>query len=120
VGQTCGKTGDLLDRPGEGDRHRAHRGVEAVGRVHGAVRHAIDLVELRVHTIDRPSGLVDQGEHLFLQTLDQRRNVRDGCGQTDKHVREREPDESEEGAEGDPEDVERLEVREGHRAILRQ
>ena len=90
------KPGDLLHGTLDREAHRPHGGVDAVRCVDCAVRHEIDLVELRVHPIHRPPGLVDHGQNLVLRSPDERGKPPESSAQTDEGVGERQPDREEE------------------------
>src|SRR5262245_51420442 len=56
---TCREARELLDRPLHGEADRANRLVGGFDGVYGAVRGRVELVELRIHPVYRPSDLVD-------------------------------------------------------------
>ncbi len=60
------------------------------------VGRGVHLVELRVHTVDRPSDLVDHRQHLALGSLDQRREPVERHGEAQKRPADTDPDRDQE------------------------
>ena len=81
MGDGGGEARDLLHGPRHGQADGTHSGVGRVGGIDGAVGDPIDLCHLCIHVIHGRPCLVDDGQHLVLRSLDERREALKGSAQ---------------------------------------
>src|SRR5437879_4394089 len=84
VREPGGKTGELLDGSLDGEADRTDGLVRGLHRVYSAVRRRVELVELQVDSVHRPSDLVDHRQNLTLYSPNQRGKSIEGYGQPQK------------------------------------
>ncbi len=118
VAHRGGEARHLLDGPRDGHAHGTHRRIDAVGRVDGAVRDLVDLVELAVDPIHTSPDLVDHRQDLALCPAYQRGKASNGSAQPHEQVREGETDGEEEDREREPPEVPPRECGDEHSAAI--
>jgi hypothetical protein len=70
-----------------------------------SVGHLVELVELRVHAVDRPADLVDHGQHLPFRSAQERRDAVEGRREPQERPAHSETDDDEKHGQRDVGDV---------------
>ena len=84
----------------DGEADRPHGLVDRLDGVDGTVRRGIQLVELRVHPVDRSPNLVDHGQNLTFCPTNQRRKSVESYGEPEERPADADTDGDQEERQG--------------------